>query len=175
MQYKNIQNYPGYQITSDGRVWSEKSQKFLKPKLRKDGYLNYTLSHQGKTKTFFAHRLVAIAFIPNPNNLPCINHKDQNPLNNNVDNLEWCDYSYNNNFGSHNQKMAQTKRKTGSTGKAVIMCDKKTGQEIKEFISASEAARYCGHEGVVNGILRCAKNEKNYKTSFGYKWKFKEQ
>ena len=172
MQYKNIQGYPGYQITSDGRVWSEKSQKFLKPKLRKDGYLNYTLSNNGNVKTFFAHRLVALAFLPNPNNLPCINHKDENPLNNNVNNLEWCDHTYNNNYGSHNQKMADTKKKKGSTGKAVIMCNKQTGEELQTFVSASDAARYCNHPNGASNILKCANQEKNYKTAFGYKWKF---
>lgn len=58
------------------------------------------LCKNGKTKRFSVHRLVAQAFIPNPNNLPIINHKDENPSKNIVDNLEWCDYEYNNNYGT---------------------------------------------------------------------------
>lgn len=166
--------YEGYQISNDGRVWSNKSNKFLKPSLDKDGYLKYGLSiGGGKVKTVFSHRLVAQAFIPNPNNLPQINHKDENKLNNNVENLEWCSAEYNNNYGLHNKKISETKKTKGCTGKAVIMCDKNTKEELKTFVSASEAARFLGHDGVVNGILQCAKGTKNYKTAFGYKWKFK--
>jgi len=52
------------------------------------------------------------------------------------------------------------------------MCDKNTGEKLKRFVSASEAARFLGHPGVVNGILKCAKHTPNYQTSFGYKWEF---
>ena len=167
--------YNGYQISNDGRVWSHKSNKFLKPSLDRDGYLKYGLSiGGGKVKTVFAHRLVAQAFIPNPDNLPQINHKDENKLNNNVENLEWCSAEYNNNYGTHNKKMSETKQKKGCTGKAVIMCDKTTEKEIKQFVTASEAAIYCGQPGIVNGILQCSKSKKNYKTALGYKKKNKK-
>lgn len=71
----------------------------------KDGYLKVCLCHNGKEITIPIHRLVALSFIPNPSNLPCVNHKDENPSNNRVDNLEWCDYKYNNNYGTRLQKV----------------------------------------------------------------------
>lgn len=70
-------------------------EKILAPKITSDGHLRVTLCNCGKHKRVFVHRLVAEAFIPNPNNFPVINHKDENPLNNNVDNLEWCTIAYN--------------------------------------------------------------------------------
>lgn len=171
MQLKDTQ-YTGYKISDDGRLWSNKSNKFLKPSLDKDGYIKFGLSIAGKVKTCYAHRLVAQAFIPNPHNLPQVNHKDENKINNNVNNLQWCDSNYNNNYGQHNTKISETKKRQGCTGKTVFMCDKNTGEKLKRFVSASEAARFLGHPGVVNGILKCAKHTPNYQTSFGYKWEF---
>ena len=80
---KEIEGYPQYFITDDGKVWSEKSQKFLAFK-DVNGYDKVQLYHEGVRKYFFVHRLVAEAFIPNPNNLPYVNHKDENKGNNNV-------------------------------------------------------------------------------------------
>lgn len=79
-------------------------EKILKPEVPKDGHLRVTLSNAGKKKRVFVHGLVAEAFIPNPNNLPVINHKDENPANNTVENLEWCTISYNNNYNERNKK-----------------------------------------------------------------------
>jgi hypothetical protein len=73
-------------------------EKILKPRKDKDGYEYVVLCVNCKTKTVSVHRLVCLAFLENPNNLPCINHKDENPSNNNVENLEWCTYSYNNTY-----------------------------------------------------------------------------
>lgn len=101
----NIQDYEGlYAITEDGQIWGYKRKRFLKPGSDKDGYLQVSLSKNGKTKTFKVHRLVAQAFIPNPNNLPQVNHKDENKQNNCVDNLEWCDAKYNNGQKSDNNR-----------------------------------------------------------------------
>ena len=72
--------------------------RILKPYTNKDGYLYVVLSKNNKHKTYKVHRLVAQAFLDNPNNLPQVNHKDENPLNNNVNNLEWCNSKYNCNF-----------------------------------------------------------------------------
>lgn len=88
MQTKEI--FEGkYIIYSDGRVWSRWTKKIIIPSIGKNGY--YMTS-----KSKYIHRLVAEAFIPNPNNLRCVNHKDHNKLNNDVDNLEWCTYRHNN-------------------------------------------------------------------------------
>ena len=65
------------------------------------------LYKNGKKKTYLVHRLVAIAFLPNPNNLPIINHKDENPSNNNVNNLEWCTVAYNNTYGTARKRASE--------------------------------------------------------------------
>jgi len=107
----NIPNYEGYQITEDGRVFSLKRNRFLKPAIDKYGYLKYTLSPNGNPKTVTAHRLVAATYISNPLNLPCINHINENKLDNRIENLEWCTVKYNDNYGSRNRKMANSKCK----------------------------------------------------------------
>lgn len=74
----------------------------------------------GKSITYKVHRLVAIAFIPNPDNLPHINHKDENKLNNNPNNLEWCDNSYNNNYGTRNKRIAKAVTKVWELRKQAV-------------------------------------------------------
>lgn len=86
---KDIVGYEGlYAITKDGQVWSYRRNIFLRPTTRK-GYLAVYLSRNGKGKTFYIHRLVALAYVPNPDNLETVDHIDGNKMNNNVDNLQW--------------------------------------------------------------------------------------
>lgn len=92
---KKIQNYDNYLIDENGNVYNEITKKYLKGSIGENGYLYYRLSKNGKKKMFYAHRLVAEAFIPNMSNLPVVNHIDNNKLNNNVTNLEWVSYSEN--------------------------------------------------------------------------------
>lgn len=106
---KDIKGYEGlYAITKDGRVWSYKRKKFKKSCEDTRGYYRISLCKNGINTTHKIHRLVAQTYIPNPNNLPCVNHKDENPKNNDVSNLEWCTIQYNNNYGSRNQKIGET-------------------------------------------------------------------
>lgn len=117
--WKNIEGYEGlYQVSNLGRVKRLKKifkkyngygifnhyldEKILKP--TKEQYYRVSLIKNNKRQTFLVHRLVAQAFIPNPNNYPCVNHKDENKLNNNVNNLEWCDVKYNMNYGTIHKK-----------------------------------------------------------------------
>lgn len=95
--WKDCKGYEGlYQVSNLGRVWSVKSQAYLKGSSDKDGYIRVHLTAKnGKRKHESIHRLVAIAFIPNATGLPVVNHKDENKQNNNVDNLEWCSARYN--------------------------------------------------------------------------------
>lgn len=122
--WKDIEGYEGlYQVSNLGRVRSVdriggRGRRFngriLKPKVKTGGYLLVNFSKEGKRKMFSVHRLVAQAFIPNPEGLPQINHKDENPSNNRVENLEWCDGKYNCNYGIRNERRVQTMIRNGN-------------------------------------------------------------
>lgn len=87
---KDIKGYEGiYAITSCGKVWSYRSKKFLKPRKDKDGYLRINLKLNGSEKTVCIHRLVAETYIPNPDNLPTVDHIDFDRTNNSINNLRW--------------------------------------------------------------------------------------
>ncbi len=107
--FKDIEDYENYQISNYGTVKSLKYGKERILKLAKDkgGYLTVDLFKQGKHKMCKVHRLVAQAFIPNPNNYLEVNHKDENPANNRANNLEWCDRKYNINFGTRTEKCSK--------------------------------------------------------------------
>lgn len=96
--WKDIDGFEGlYQISSKGNIRSQLTGKWIQRKLtnKKGDYLRVVLVSKNKRKSISIHRLVANAFIPNPNNLPCINHIDMNKQNNSVENLEWCTYKHN--------------------------------------------------------------------------------
>lgn len=119
--WKDIKGYEGiYQVSNLGNVRSldryvrnGQGLRLIKSRLLKlkayEDYIMVTLSHKNVHKQCCVHRLVAETFINNPNNYPCINHKDCNKLNNNVENLEWCTYQYNNIYGDRLEKTAKTK------------------------------------------------------------------
>lgn len=93
---KDIKGYEGeYAVTSCGKIWSYKSNKFLKLKDQRQGYKLVILTHDGVQRTLQVHRLVANTYLSNPNNYPCINHKNGIKEDNRVQNLEWCTYSQN--------------------------------------------------------------------------------
>ena len=124
-EWRSVVGYEGlYEVSNTGQVRSldryvkGKSYrlhkgKVLSPGKNSRGYLSAVLSYNGKHKAITVHRLVAEAFLPNPDNLPEINHKDEDKTNNSVDNLEWCDRSYNNNYGTRKDKERDTKIKNG--------------------------------------------------------------
>lgn len=106
--WMDIKGYPNYQISNMGRVWSKKRQIYLKHNKNQKGYHTVCLyAINGKAKREQVSRLVALHFIPNPNNYPCVNHKDENKDNNKENNLEWCSRSYNINYGTRNDKASQ--------------------------------------------------------------------
>ena len=142
--WKDIKGYEGiYQVSSYGNIKSmdriveansnHKYQHIKEHLLRLNGgkkYIQVILCKNGKTKPFLVHRLVAEAFISNPNNLPCVNHKDENPKNNNVDNLEWCTYKYNNEY---NRRVEKCKHKISQTLKG-RPCNRVLTDEQREHI-----------------------------------------
>lgn len=181
--WKDIQGYEGlYQVSDLGRVKSLErmcpkknggayyhKEKILRlgTRSRKGkgslGYQQVDLSKDSVSKTMSVHRLVAMAFIPNPQNLPLINHKDENPRNNKANNLEWCNDSYNQSYGTLPERRKQT------CTKPIVMCDKE-GNELRTFISISEAGRVMGIN--ISNVVNCLK--KNKKTAYGYTWRYKE-
>lgn len=113
--WKDIPGYEGlYRISTSGEIYSYPRKgnfgrnHFLKFRVDKGGYLRVLLSKNSKSKEMLVHRLVAKAFLPNPHNLPEVNHKDENTKNNNVSNLEWCTSKYNSNYGTRNKRMAKS-------------------------------------------------------------------
>ena len=119
--WKDIKDYEGiYQVSNLGRVkscdrcirnsrgvWHIK-EKILKCSKRNDGYIMVALRYNGDNRRILVHRLVAEAFIPNPNNLPLVNHKDESRDNNKADNLEWCTNEYNLHYGTADERWLQS-------------------------------------------------------------------
>lgn len=132
---------------------------------KKKQYLAVKLFKGSKNsrKSFYIHRLIAETFIPSPKKLPYINHIDENPSNNSVDNLEWCTAVYNNNFGTHNARMAASK------SKAVLQFDM-DGIFVKRFSSARDVERMTGYSQA--NISACCRNE--WKQAYGFKWAYAE-
>lgn len=104
MTWKIVKGFSDYKVNELGEVYSIKRHKILKQYERK-GYLGVYLYQDNVRKYKSIHRLVGETFIDNPNNLPQINHKDENSMNNNVSNLEWCTAKYNANYGTHIEKL----------------------------------------------------------------------
>lgn len=114
-----------YRVTENGDIISMDYRrtgvpKKLAPQRNIYGYAIIKLMKGGKSITYRVYRLVAMAFVPNPDNLPHINHKDENKLNNNPNNLEWCDNSYNNNYGTRNKRIAKAVTKVWELRKQAV-------------------------------------------------------
>ena len=113
-EWKNVIGYEGlYEVSNKGNVRNVRRNKLLRLPKNYYGYIQVCLYKNGISTGFLVHRLVAQAFIHNPDNLPQVNHKDEDKTNNNVDNLEWCDQAYNNLYGTRLEKSINTKIKNG--------------------------------------------------------------
>lgn len=191
--WKDINGYEGlYQVSNIGRVRSLGHDKWHKGKILKpsfDGkhcYLFVGLHKNGIIKQINVHRLVAIAFIPNPKNLPCVNHINEIKTDNHAHNLEWCTIEYNSNYGNAmsnmiasrrrnnnqneiNKKIKETKERNNS-----FSCEKPVaqysmdGQFIASYCSATDAERKTGISR--GGIQRCCVGK--YSQAKGYVWKY---
>ena len=113
-EWKAVPGYEGlYEVSNKGNVRNVRRNKLLRLSKTKYGYIQVYLYKNGIKTGLTVHRLVAEAFLPNPNNLPQVNHKDEDKTNNNVDNLEWCDAKYNMNFGTARIRAKETAIKNG--------------------------------------------------------------
>lgn len=171
--WKSIKDLKGYEVSSLGNVRSIDRSIIGKDGVKqhfkgniiskfKDsrGYIAVTLTYKNNYKRFLVHRLVAEAFIPNPNNYPCINHKDENKSNNNVDNLEWCTVKYNNSYGD------RIKRIRYKTSHIISQLDKNNNLIgiYRGIMLASKINRF-----EFASVQRCVPNKQHY--SYGYKFR----
>lgn len=152
-EWRPVIGYEGlYEVSSYGRVRSldkyDSMNRFLRGRILRLftdglGYLRAQLYSNSKRKSFLVHRLVAQAFIPNPDNLPQVNHIDENPSNDNVDNLEWCDGKYNVNYGTRIDRIRDIRLKNGTyTGLSKEEYRKKRYQEKKDKINERRREYY---------------------------------
>lgn len=154
-----IENFENYEVRPNGDVINTKTGKVLKPFKDKKGYLMVTLCNNGCCKTFKVHRLVAQAFIPNPENLPCVNHKDEDKSNNNVENLEWCTAEYNNNYGTRNKRSAESRSK-------IVLQLRENDSLVRVWPSVNEVKRQLGYS--VGNIVKCCNGKRHI--AYNYKW-----
>lgn len=172
MRWKIIKDYPNYSISDTGIVKrnvytridsigrkTEVKEMILRQYVDKDGYFRVALSKNKKTYYVPVHRLVAKAFIDNNKNLPCVNHKNEIKIDNNVNNLEWCTISYNNNYGNRQKRVSVTQ------GKKIIGYNDTI---TMIFNSAREAGRTLGVSSA--NISECANGK--FKQMYGYKWRW---
>ena len=181
-EWRDVVNNSRYAVSSFGRVLAysapyrcgnrlcRRKQQLLKPRIGNTipGYLSVVLSDGNtKIKSFVVHRLVAEAFIPNPSNLPYVNHKDENSKNNRADNLEWCTHQYNCNYGTHNLRMAKTISETAYQRKKVIQLSL-NNEFIRQFDSIALAGRSLGVGP--SSISACCRGITT--TGYGYRWMY---
>lgn len=183
--WRDIDGYIGlYQVSNYGRVKSLDNydicngyKRFRKGKILKQtnhnqGYKSVNLYKDKKAKTYTVHRLVAQEFLPNPNNLPEVNHKDENKLNNCVENLEWCDKKYNMNYGTCIQRMTEKLTNRKDFSKPVLQFTK-YGVFVAEYPSTTEAHRQTGVNQ--SSISHCCRKKPRYKSAGGFVWCYKEK
>ena len=177
-EYQPIPGFEKYGIAIDGEVKHLRTGHIKTPVLNKKGgyYIVNLYDATGKLCRPLVHRLVALTYLPNPSNLPQVNHKDENKLNNHVENLEWCTEQYNLNYGTRLARIAQSNTgKTRASGghsstqnKPVIQIDKNNNCIVNCFYGLSEASIQTGTN--VACICECCNGHQ--KTAGGYLWKY---
>lgn len=194
VEWSVVNNHNKYAISNTGLLYSHKTNKLIGVNLP----IGYRAAEMDGKKEYI-HRLVAQAFIPNPSNFPCINHKDENRLNNNVDNLEWCDKAYNNRYGTCNIRQSETKKALFQTEEGLklrkllseqrtkylktekgkrqiknsmrqIKClDIETLEAVRSFPSFASTNDFFGKRTAAN-IQKCCSGK--IKSAYGYKWSY---
>lgn len=167
-EWRDIKAFEGaYQVSNLGRVKriapSRRyvSEHIMSPHDIGKGYLCVSLTYQGKKQMLKIHRAVAEAFIPNPNGYPEVNHKDENPSNNCVDNLEWCTHLYNSQYGTRGERIGK------AHSKAVVQCSL-LGTFIRRWESISDITETLGYDQ--SNLCKCLTGK--YSNAYGYVWKY---
>ncbi len=160
--FVKIEGFEKYEVSNLGKVRNIKSGRVLKPYLTKKGYLRHPLHGHDKRKHLYLHRIIATAFIDNPEGKPCVNHIDENKLNNDLSNLEWCSVRENNIHGT------RTKRSSETRSKKVIQLDL-NDNALNEFESMKQAGQETGTSA--GDISKCCNGKR--KSAGGYKWRKK--
>ena len=179
LEWRIIEEAPNYEVSNYGDVRNRTTGTILAGSIDRDGYPRVAIRNKdGKSITRFKHRLVAIAFIPNPDGLPQVNHIDEDKGNPRVNNLEWCSAKYNINYGQgairrrEKLKVIQHKQKEKNVcGKKTYAYDAKTHEFIGEYDSAMAAARTLNAD--YWNIMKVAYGEKGHKTHHGMIFSFK--
>jgi hypothetical protein len=172
--WKDIPGYEGlYQVSNIGNVRSMNYKghggiKNLTPKTNNCGRLWVDLWKNGSGKCFLIHRLVAMAFIPNPNDYPQINHIDEDPKNNRVENLEWCTARYNVRF--YNERHPDKKHAPRGSNKNIKPVNQISpdGQVVKTWPNSKEVMRALGWSDW--SISECCRG--NRRTAYGFTWQY---
>lgn len=164
-EWKQVVGYPMYQVSNLGRIMSF-NKRYKKPRIVKgitdhDGYQKVYVSNGESFKRMFVHRIVALAFIPNPNNLPVVNHKDENRQNNRAENLEWCTVRDNTIYNGMPMRRAEPLRIP------IIQMDLNSNF-IKLWRCRADIERETGFHG--GNITRVCQGTRP--TAHGYKWKY---
>lgn len=174
--WKDIKGYEGlYQVSNMGRIKSlgnnkTRKEKILSLKPSNDGYIRVYLCKNGKQKPFSVHRLVAQAFLPNPDNLPEVNHIDENKENNHVKNLEWCDRKYNMNYGSRNERASISRKGKKHKRKKQILCI-----ETGEIFDTSQDVINKMFNGKADSSTIRKNSRGETKSAYGYHFKYIER
>lgn len=181
--WKGVKGYEGlYEVSDTGLVKSLfRYKKILKPNKMNTGYLSVELFKNGTSKRMSIHRLVAEAFIPNPNNYPQVNHKDENKQNNNVENLEWCTAKYNLNYNNgqilrhskidySTEERKKIARKNGKAAKKAIIQFSKENEYIAEYENIKQASVKLKINA--SHISETCKGKR--KSAGGYVWRYKK-
>jgi len=185
--WKDIKDYEGlYQVSNLGRIKSLNynhtgKEKVMKPYKTKKGYFYIHLCKNGEKKLFLVHRLIAETFLPNPDNLPQVNHKiegkegksinmvifnEDGSVNEEKSTIEWCTQEYNHNYGTINERIALA-HTNGKQSKPVLQFTL-DGEFVREWPSVGE----CGRNGFNQGnIAACCRGL--YESMYGFRWEYK--
>ena len=180
-RWKPIKGFPRYYISSFGRIWSDKqNRRYLSSHTDNCGYHHVRLYNNANQYTRLVHRLVAEAFVDNPNGYKEVNHIDEDKNNNRSDNLEWCTRTYNILYGKAGkkryEKMRLTQRYSRKDLQPVECINKENNEIVRRFASVGEAVRemfgIAGRTHIRSNIAQCCQGKGHVKTVMGYKWRY---